>query len=76
VEGFIAALRNPYTRVIKFQWGKFVFEGILNNISAEYTMFSNSGRPVRAKLRVKLTDLKNKSANNKWGEYLNTAFPK
>ena len=48
VEGFIAALRNPYTRAVTFNWGKLSYTGQLNYLDANYTMFSKSGRPVRA----------------------------
>lgn len=48
VEGFIGALRNSHTRSVKFHWGEMVYEGVLNYMNAEYTMFSIHGRPVRA----------------------------
>lgn len=48
VEGFVAALRNPYTRNVTFRWGKLEYSGVLNYLNTEYTMFSTQGRPVRA----------------------------
>ncbi|MDR3295881.1 MAG: hypothetical protein LBT26_08660 [Clostridiales Family XIII bacterium] len=54
VEGFIGALRNPYTRSVCFQWGKFSFNGQLRFLRANYTMFSTSGRPVRAKISMRI----------------------
>jgi hypothetical protein len=74
VEGFIAALRNPYTRTVLFSWNEFSFEGILNQISAEYTMFSVEGRPVRAKVRVKLINDMTLKAKKEWKEYFKEAF--
>lgn len=54
VEAFIAALRNPGTRNITFRWADFSFRGILQDVNATYTMFSVSGRPVRAKVFLRL----------------------
>lgn len=48
VEGFIAALRNNYTRKIVFTWGNMSYKGVLTNVNAEYTMFSTDGNPIRA----------------------------
>lgn len=52
VEGFIAALRSPYTRRVKFIWGNMSYKGVLSNVEAEYTMFSIHGRPVRAVVNI------------------------
>lgn len=54
VEGFIAALRSPFTRRITFQWGKLSYSGTLNRVSAQYTMFNVSGQPVRAFVMLSL----------------------
>ncbi|MEG1460458.1 MAG: hypothetical protein RSC51_03640 [Oscillospiraceae bacterium] len=54
VEGLVAALRNPYTRNVCFRWADFSFTGQLNNITAKYTMFSVSGRPVRAQVLMRI----------------------
>ena len=48
VEGLVAALRNLYTRKVYFHWADFTFGGQLQTVMAQYTMFSTSGRPVRA----------------------------
>ena len=52
VDGFIAAIRNPNTRKLTFQWGDFAFIGNLESVSAVYTMFSTSGLPVRAEVTL------------------------
>lgn len=52
VDGFIAAIRNPYTRKLTFQWGDLTFCGNLKSVNAVYTMFSTSGRPVRAEVTL------------------------
>lgn len=52
VEGFIAALRNSYTRRVEFNWGTLSYKGVLNYMNSEYTMFSIQGRPVRANVDI------------------------
>lgn len=54
VEALVAALRNPYTRTISFRWADFSFIGQLTAVQARYTMFSTSGRPVRAQVLLRL----------------------
>jgi hypothetical protein len=54
VEGFIGALRNVNTRMVKFNWGDFEFIGIITEFNAEYTMFSPAGNPIRAKATLRL----------------------
>lgn len=54
VEGFMAALRSPYTRRITFHWGKMIYTGILNRVSAEYQMFNVNGQPIRAAVNLSL----------------------
>lgn len=48
VEGFLAAIRNEYTRRVAFCWGKMLYSGYVNRVSARYTLFNPSGKPVRA----------------------------
>lgn len=55
VEGFIGALRTPEHRRIVFTWGHLVYEGVLNNVDAKYTMFNPMGNPIRAEVGLKMT---------------------
>ncbi|MBD5527287.1 MAG: hypothetical protein HDR02_02610 [Lachnospiraceae bacterium] len=55
VDGLIAALRSTYTRRITFHWGTMNYTGILNRVSAEYTMFNVLGLPIRAYVDLSLT---------------------
>ena len=55
VEAFIGALRNKHTRLITFHWGEFNYSGILRSVGATYTMFSITGRPIRAVVDLTLT---------------------
>ncbi len=47
VEAFVAALRDPGTRLIKFIWGDMNYEGVLYQVNAEYSMFNINGQPCR-----------------------------
>jgi hypothetical protein len=76
VEGFLAALRNPYTRTVTFTWKDFTFDGVLSHLSAEYTMFSTGGRPVRAKIRMKLLSDRTKATNDRWKRDFDGGFGK
>lgn len=66
VEGLISAIRNPYTKSMTFQWADFSFTGILTSMHAAYTMFSVSGRPVRAQVQLRLRQELNRTELNKW----------
>jgi hypothetical protein len=74
VEGFIGALRNSYTRSVGFQWGKFSFNGQLRFVRATYTMFSTSGRPVRAKVSLRLASKLQGKTMGDWEKALQEAF--
>lgn len=77
VEGFIATLRNPYTRNVTFHWGTMSYSGVVNYLNAEYTMFSISGHPVRATVSMGIlcVDETVRDGNmGQWGEYFRTAF--
>jgi len=52
VEGLIGALRNEYTRGIIFSWSDMSFSGVLNGINSQYTMFSPTGKPIRATVNL------------------------
>jgi nucleoid-associated protein YgaU len=40
--------------VVKFVWESFEFVGVLESLNVTYTLFSDSGKPVRAKLAIAL----------------------
>lgn len=52
-ERFLDAASDPLKRRVIFQWNEISFDGLLKQLSAVYEMFSEDGRPVRA--RVDLT---------------------
>jgi len=39
---------------VRFLWGRFLFEGIMESLNEEISYFSEDGRPLRAKLSVSL----------------------
>jgi hypothetical protein len=74
VEGFIAALRNPFTQIITFHWADFSFTGSLFGVSAQYMMFSSSGRPVRAKVSIRVRQESDKRYTTGFFDDFDTAF--
>lgn len=74
VEGMIAAIHNRFTRLISFQWGDFSFTGALEDVQAQYTMFSLSGRPIRAKVTLKLIQTDDSMRQDNWRRDFNQAF--
>lgn len=40
---------------VRFVWGRFLFEGIMESLNEELSYFSEDGRPLRAKVSVSLT---------------------
>lgn len=69
VEGLIAALRSPYTRCITFNWGDMSYTGVLNRVSAQYTMFNSSGIPVRAVVQLSLVCADENLSSNSLGAW-------
>lgn len=51
-EVFLAAARNPMKRILSFNWDEIFFEGILENVITEYTMFDTAGNPRRANVDI------------------------
>ncbi len=74
VEGFMAALRSAYTRRITFHWGTMNYTGILNRVSAEYTMFNVLGLPIRAYVDLSLVcadETVSPGSMGTWQQYYN-----
>lgn len=45
-----------------FQWGKFVFAGVISSLGQKYTMFMSDGRRVRCECTLKMTAAKSAEA--------------
>lgn len=56
----------------KFVWGVVIFTGIIEEISQKFTMFLNSGTPVRATLNIKMSEYKS-PADQEQEEPVNSA---
>lgn len=74
VEALVAALRNPYTRLISFRWADFTFIGQLNTVRANYTMFSPSGRPIRAQVLLRIQHEMHPKMLQGWYDSFEKAF--
>ena len=74
VEALVAALRNPYTRSISFRWADFVFIGQLSTVMASYTMFSPTGRPIRAQVNLRIQHEMDSKMLNGWYKSFDQAF--
>lgn len=66
VEGFLSAARNPLKRKVVFVWNKIRFEGDLSEVSAEYTMFSREGKPLRAKISITINSNGKRGVPVRW----------
>ncbi|MCD8326439.1 MAG: hypothetical protein LUC90_07085 [Lachnospiraceae bacterium] len=54
VEAFTAALHSEETREIAFCWGPMRYAGLLERVSARYTMFNTIGQPTRAEVSLSI----------------------
>ena len=71
----IAAAIRDSTRMVTFKWANMTFTGELTEVSADYTMFSVSGRPVRSNVRLSITQqVNNPATSGYWKSAFDTAF--
>ncbi|MBR6390722.1 MAG: hypothetical protein IKS16_05200 [Lachnospiraceae bacterium] len=54
VEAFTYIMRNKNMHLMSFTWGDMSYQGILNGVNAEYTMFNINGEPCRATVTLRL----------------------
>ncbi len=47
-EAFLALCRRDETNTVEFAWGHMLYRGVISNTSAEYTMFTSDGEPLRS----------------------------
>ncbi len=76
VEAFIAALRNDKTRMVCFEWGELMYEGMLRQVNTNYTMFDMLGNPVRAEvsLVIYLMETSEKGISDYTNRYWQVAY--
>lgn len=74
-EGLVAALLRSSTRVVTFRWGDMAFTGQLYEVRADYTMFSTSGKPIRSKVLLNISQQVESNADIKyWDKVLDKTF--
>lgn len=73
VEAMIGMMTQSETREVVFYWSEMVFAGEIVSLDARYTMFSPSGNPIRAVVRVTLRESAHSGTS---GAYWNEAFNK
>lgn len=66
VEVFLAASSNPLKRRVIFRWNRIRFEGDLTDTATEYTMFSDAGKPLRAKISISIDSNGTKGIPSEW----------
>lgn len=74
MNGLLAVLKNPTCRRVNFYWAKFHFEGLLDSVTAKYTMFSTTGRPVRGEAAIRLSLDYSGTALEPWKTSYETSF--
>lgn len=74
MSGLLAALNSPNNRQISFYWGKFHFDGLLDSVTAKYTMFSSTGHPVRGEANIKLSLVRDFAVLESWKKNYITSF--
>ena len=70
VEALTHIIRGNAFQLVHFTWGDMSYQGILNGVSAEYTMFNVNGEPCRAtvNLRLVIYDQKYSDTQRLWRE--------
>lgn len=71
--GLIAMVMRNSTRTVTFKWADMTFTGEVTEISARYTMFSVSGKPIRSMVKLNITQKVEGTAD---GDYWDKAFDK
>ncbi len=73
VDGIMGLLTQHETRQVVFFWGKMCFRGTVTAVNSRYTMFSKSGKPIRA--TVDITIRQNAGTEDSYDDkYWNEAF--
>ncbi len=65
VEAFTYIMRNKNMHLMRFAWGDMCYQGILNGVNAEYTMFNVNGEPCRATVSLRLVLLDDEYSDQK-----------
>ena len=77
VEGLIAATRCFQTCLMSFNWGKLCYNGVLQNLSSNYTVFNPKGEPVAGTVHLSMIlidEYINEGSLGKWYKAYQEAF--
>lgn len=77
IEGFIGMLRQERTRYVTFCWGSMEYEGIVNSLNTNYTMFSLTGQPIRGEVELSMVLVDEEVGPHnlgKWKQHYEDAF--
>lgn len=55
-DGQASCIEKKRPPKVGFHWGEFKFDGVIENVSTSYMMFSAGGTPLRAKVQVKMKE--------------------
>lgn len=66
---------KPRNTTLFFNWGEFEFQGALTDLDTKYIMFSKSGFPVRAEVKVTLKEIKKMKQQNMGGSRSDITIP-
>jgi hypothetical protein len=73
--GLIGILLRESTQTVTFRWADMTFTGEVTEVSAKYTMFSVSGKPVRSVVSLSISQqVKNKSDTKYWDKAFDDFF--
>lgn len=53
-EAFLALCRRDATNTVEFAWGHMLYRGVISNVSAEYSMFTSAGEPLRSSVEFEM----------------------
>lgn len=74
-EALLAIILRSKTRVVTFRWADMAFTGQVSEARADYTMFSVSGKPIRSKVALNITQQVESNADLKyWDKALSKTF--
>jgi hypothetical protein len=55
-DGQASCIEKKRPPKVGFHWGDFKFDGVIENVSTSYMMFSAAGTPLRAKVQIKMKE--------------------
>lgn len=73
--GLVATVLRPKTKTVTFHWADMAFTGEVIEVEANYIMFSVSGKPIRSKVRMNISQKVESEADREyWRSALDNVF--